>query len=98
MNLLHKSPEICNRCMKPLCDYYVTIELRMCECYQAMTLGEISEKDRHILTLTVMTFHWLNDVTDIHLNALATSASSNKTLSSFHLFRCLFAIKSANNA
>ena len=38
------------------------------------------------------------DVTDLHHNAFATRASSNKSTSAFHLFRYLFAINSASNA
>ena len=39
-----------------------------------------------------------NDGTESRHNAFLTSASLNKTASAFHLFRCLFAIKSADNA
>ena len=45
----------------------------------------------------VQRFDWLNDVTDLRHNAFATSASSSKAASDFHLFRCLFALRSANN-
>ena len=55
----------------------------------------ISEEDRQHTGVDVNCF---NDITDLRHNAFAMSASSNKTASAFHLFRCLFAIKSANNA
>ena len=43
-------------------------------------------------------FDWLNDVTDLHHNAFVMSASKNKIVSAFHLFHCIFSIKSAYNA
>ena len=60
----------------------------------------ISEEDWLILALTMITvqrFDWLNDVTDLRHNAFAMSASWNKSVSAFHLFHCIFAIKSASN-
>ena len=78
--------------------YLVAVELCLHECYQEMPLEAISEEDCLILTLTLICFDWLNDITDLRRNAFATSAGLNKPVSSFHLFRCIFAIKSANNA
>ena len=73
--------------------------MRLRECYQAMPLEAISEENWLILTLIEIKMSRLvNDVTDLRHNALATSANSNKPASAFHLFRCFFAIKSANNA
>ena len=40
----------------------------------------------------------VNDVTDLHPNAFAIPASSNKPAPALHLFCCIFAFKSANNA
>ena len=58
-----------------------------------MALDAISEEDWLILMLTVITFRLVNDdVTNLRHNAFATSVSSNKTVSAFHLFRCLFAL------
>ena len=75
------------------------MELRLRKCYHAVLLEAISEEDRLILTLTVITmFRLVKDVTDLRHNAFATSANTNKTASAFRLFRCLFAIESANNA
>ena len=73
--------------------------MRLRECYQNMALEAISEEDWLILTLTVITkFRLINDVTELRHNAFATSDSSNKPASAFHLFRCLFAIKYIDNA
>ena len=65
---------------------------RMLSKQSQMTIG-------YILAFAVIkTFEWSNEGTESLHNAFLTSASSNKTASAFHLFRCLLAIKSANNA
>ena len=64
-----------------------------------MPTDALSEEDWLILRLTMITaFRLFNYVIDLCRNAFGMSASSNKTVSAFHLFHCLFAIKSANNA
>ena len=97
MRLLQNSPD--NRGMLTLRDIR---SLYNCTCMNTIKrclLEELSEDDWLLLTLTVIQcFDWLNDVTDLRHNAFATSASLNKTASAYHLFHCLFAIKSANNA
>ena len=74
----------------------VFVELPLRECYQMMPLEAVSEEDWLLLTLSVIAV--LNDITNLRHNAFAMSSGWNKIVSAFHLFRCLFTIKSANIA
>lgn len=52
----------------------------------------------YMLTLTMIMFDWLNDITNLIHNAFATSAKSHKTAFGFHFFDFLHALKSYNGA
>ena len=55
----------------------------MHKCYQAIPSEVISEEDWLILTLTMIMFRLVKDVTYLRQNAFTTPASSNKTVSAF---------------
>ena len=63
--------------------YYVTTDLRLCECYQAMPLEVISEEDC-LDTDADRENKYRLEVANIRHNAFATSASSDKIAFTFH--------------
>ena len=70
--------------------YYVTLELRLRECYQAVPLKEISEIVRlHTSVGSEIIVLLFNDVTDLRHKAFTTSINSDKTAFAFHLFDSL---------
>ena len=57
-----------------------------------MLSGDAVSEDNWMTSIVITTFDWLNDVIELRHNAIATSASSDKTAFLFHLFVSLYTL------